>query len=265
MSVAVQKVEPGDYAAIAPQLDIAGSIDPYASIDLLGEPEKCMLHLARKDGLIVAYLHLYKNRLSIYRLAGDPEGAAALMECMDEGPSIMMCPDHLGPVVRSIFPNAPSYLENLMAVNRGSLQLFGEGLVQRLRPADSQSLYDLYSSGEFRSRTAFNSVDSYRKMLETHSLFGVREGGEVVSVAAAFAGNSQIGLVGSVFTSIGHRGKGYGTAVTSAATMEVLRDAQRSMLYVRTDNGPAIRAYKKIGYRPAEVWAFFDFGTSIVP
>ncbi len=265
MTLTVQKVDPGDYAAIAPQLGMAGSIDTYAAIDLLGEPEKCTLHVAGKGGRIVAFLLLYQNALSVYRLAGDAEGAAELLGSLKPGPSIMTCPGHLGPVVRSIFPDVPSYLEHLMVVDRDLVHASGADHAQRLSPADAQALYGLYSSGEFASRTAFNSVDSYRKSLETQSIFGIRAGGEIVSVASAIAGNSYMGMVGSVFTALGHRGKGYGTAVTSAATMEVLRNAQRSMLYVRTDNAPAIKAYQKIGYREAEVWAFFDFGTNIVP
>jgi hypothetical protein len=45
-----------------------------------------------------------------------------------------------------------------------------------------------------------------------------------------------------------HRGRGYATAVTSAVTAELLRFCDDVVLNVRSDNPPAIAAYRRLGY-----------------
>ncbi len=265
MALTVEKVNEADFPIIAPQLESVGTVDPFASVDMVQEPGKCTLHVALRDGRIVSYLHRYLNTLSIYRLAGEAEGGAELLGNLSTGPAILMCRYHLREAVACRFPAAPSYLEHLMTVDRLSVRAAASHDAGRLSPDDAQQLLDLYSTGEFSSRAAFNTVESYRALIEKQATFGVRTGGTIVSAATAFSGNSSFGMVGSVFTSTEHRGKGYGTAVASAATCHILGQSPWCLLYVRTDNMPAIRSYRRIGYRVKEDWAFFDFGTGIVP
>ena len=46
-----------------------------------------------------------------------------------------------------------------------------------------------------------------------------------------------------------YRGRGYATAVTGAVTAELLRFCDQVVLNVRSDNPPALQAYRKLGYR----------------
>lgn len=265
MAFSIEKIRADDYGSVAPQLNSVETADPFAYVDLIQEPENCTLHVARNEGRVVAYLHLYQQKYAIYRLAGDADGASMLLKNIGSGPAILMCQAHLMEAMKSAFPSAPSYMEYLMTVGREEENTSGSDSAVRLEPAYAEQLFNLYASGEFSSRTAFNSIDSYRALLESEPTFGILDDFKLVSAATAFSGSSSFGMVGGVFTSREHRGKGYGTSVASAATRHVLSVSDNSLLYVRTDNGNAISAYEKIGYRHRERWAFFDIGTGIVP
>ena len=60
--------------------------------------------------------------------------------------------------------------------------------------------------------------------------------------------NARLAVVGNVLTHTDHRGRGYAKAVTSAVTAELLRFCDQVVLNVRSDNPPAIAAYRRLGY-----------------
>jgi len=55
-------------------------------------------------------------------------------------------------------------------------------------------------------------------------------------------------VVGNVLTHVDYRGRGYATAVTGAVTAELLRSCDQVALNVRSDNPPALAAYRRLGY-----------------
>ena len=59
---------------------------------------------------------------------------------------------------------------------------------------------------------------------------------------------ARLAVVGNVLTHIDYRGRGYATAVTGAVTAELLRTCDRVALNVRSDNPPALQAYRRLGY-----------------
>jgi ribosomal protein S18 acetylase RimI-like enzyme len=46
-----------------------------------------------------------------------------------------------------------------------------------------------------------------------------------------------------------YRGRGFATATTGAVTAELLRTCDQVVLNVRSDNPPALQAYRRLGYR----------------
>ena len=51
-----------------------------------------------------------------------------------------------------------------------------------------------------------------------------------------------------MLTHIDYRGRGFATAVTGAVTAELLRTCDQVVLNVRSDNPPALNAYRRLGY-----------------
>jgi predicted GNAT family acetyltransferase len=59
----------------------------------------------------------------------------------------------------------------------------------------------------------------------------------------------RLAAVGNVMTHRDFRDRGYAKVVTSAVTAELLRSCDQVVLNVRSDNPPALAAYRSIGYR----------------
>ncbi len=81
--------------------------------------------------------------------------------------------------------------------------------------------------------------------------FGIRIEGRLVAAAGThvISPEARLGVVGNVLTHVDFRGRGYATAVTGAVTAELLRYCDQVVLNVRSDNPPALQAYRKLGYR----------------
>jgi ribosomal protein S18 acetylase RimI-like enzyme len=81
--------------------------------------------------------------------------------------------------------------------------------------------------------------------------YGVRVNGRLVAAAGTHvvSPEARLGVVGNVLTHTDFRGRGYATATTGAVTAELLRHCDQVVLNVRSDNPPALQAYRKLGYR----------------
>ncbi len=81
--------------------------------------------------------------------------------------------------------------------------------------------------------------------------YGIRVGGRLVAAAGTHVISPQgrLAVVGNVMTHADYRGRGYAKAVTGAVTAELLRTCDDVVLNVRSDNPPAIQAYRRLGYQ----------------
>jgi RimJ/RimL family protein N-acetyltransferase len=114
--------------------------------------------------------------------------------------------------------------------------------VRRLLPADIGELNRLYQLG-FASWLPSSSIAE-------GVYFGIRLGGRLVAAAGThvISRDARLAVVGNVLTHVDYRGRGFATAVTGAVTAELLRSADQVVLNVRSDNPPALQAYRRLGY-----------------
>jgi predicted GNAT family acetyltransferase len=61
--------------------------------------------------------------------------------------------------------------------------------------------------------------------------------------------SARLAVVGNVLTHANYRGRGFAAAVTGAVTAELLRFCDQVVLNVRSDNPPALQAYRRLGYQ----------------
>jgi RimJ/RimL family protein N-acetyltransferase len=80
--------------------------------------------------------------------------------------------------------------------------------------------------------------------------YGIRVGGKLVAAAGThvISPTAKLAVVGNVLTHIDYRGRGFATAVTGAVTAELLRTCDQVALNVRSDNPPALQAYRRLGF-----------------
>lgn len=114
--------------------------------------------------------------------------------------------------------------------------------IRRLIPADSGELNRLYQLG-FASWLPSSAIAD-------GVYFGLRVHGRLVSAAGTHivSPTARLAVVGNVLTHADFRGRGYATAVTGAVTEELLGFCDQVVLNVRSDNPPAIQAYRRLGY-----------------
>lgn len=173
---------------------------------------------------------------------GRPEGIAAVMRDQIR-PRIAYCAVQTEglPGVAAAYRVDPGPQMVRMVVDRERFRPYPAD-VERLTPLDSGALNRLYQVG-FASWLPATSVAN-------GVYYGMRVGGKLVAAAGThvISPSARLAVVGNVLTHADHRGRGYATAVTGAVTGELLRACDQVVLNVRSDNPPALAAYRKLGY-----------------
>lgn len=98
------------------------------------------------------------------------------------------------------------------------------------------------------------------RMLETNQYYGIRQSGELVSVAGVHVYSRQyrVAALGNITTHPDYRGNGYGKIVTTRVCKSLLNDIDHIGLNVKADNTSAIRCYKKLGFEAIGSFGEFD-------
>ena len=114
--------------------------------------------------------------------------------------------------------------------------------VRRLLPIEIGELNRLYQLG-FASWLPSSAIAE-------GVYYGIRVNGRLVAAAGThvIGREARLAVVGNVLTHVDYRGRGYATAVTGAVTAELLRTSDQVVLNVRSDNPPALQAYRRLGY-----------------
>lgn len=133
------------------------------------------------------------------------------------------------------------------------------------RMAVSSTTFTAGSSKIGLEQLSSSNLDEINELLQNHSpevrrddildsvFYGIRDKSKrLVAVAGTYVctPSEHVGVIGHVFTDPSVRGRGYGTATTSAVTQALFRKGiDLVALNVVQGNTPAVRAYQKLGYR----------------
>jgi ribosomal protein S18 acetylase RimI-like enzyme len=173
---------------------------------------------------------------------GRPDGIEAILRDVvrPRAAYVAALPDVL-PAVEASYRLDPGPQMVRMWVDRARFRPYPAD-VRRLLPADIGELNRLYQLG-FASWLPSSSIAE-------GVYFGIRLGGRLVAAAGThvISRDARLAVVGNVLTHVDYRGRGFATAVTGAVTAELLRSADQVVLNVRSDNPPALQAYRRLGY-----------------
>ena len=155
-------------------------------------------------------------------------------------------PEHLS-VLRRYFTLVQEQPMLRMVVTAAEFQApeaHGGGSVRRLRAQDVRPLNQLYSS---------EGVPAYYTSghLAEGVYYGAYTGQRLVAVAGTHVVSEQrsVAVVGNVFTHPDFRNQGYARLATGAVTDHLLKRCAVVVLTVDPLNTPAVRAYRRLGYR----------------
>jgi len=153
---------------------------------------------------------------------------------------VAVLPDAL-PAVESVYRLDPGPQMVRMWVDRSRFRP-DPAEVRRLLPSDIGELNRLYQLG-FASWLPSSAIAD-------GVYYGIRISGRLVAAAGTHvvSREARLAVVGNVLTHLDYRGRGFATAVTGAVTAELLRFCDQVVLNVRSDNPPALQAYRRLGY-----------------
>jgi len=120
-------------------------------------------------------------------------------------------------------------------------------------------------TGEFQSEALPGEIADAERVVRRRLALGRlllwEDRGEIVSMAGISRPIAGMARIGGVYTPKANRGKGFGSAVTIAATRQGFADgAERCILYADLSNPTSNRIYQVIGYRPVGDSAKLTFG-----
>jgi ribosomal protein S18 acetylase RimI-like enzyme len=197
-------------------------------------------HAGEPIGVVLEYRGLTPQPLFVM---GDDDGVAHILrDVIRPRLAYLAAEPALLPTVERQYRIDPGPPMLRMWVDRQNFRPL-PGVAERLLPVDIADLNRLYGLGF----TAWLPADTI-----AHGVyFGVRAGRRLVAAAGTHVISPQAGLgvVGNVMTAPDQRGRGLAKMTTSAVTQELLRTCQQVVLNVRSDNPPAIAAYRALGYR----------------
>jgi RimJ/RimL family protein N-acetyltransferase len=183
-----------------------------------GPTPQSLFLMGRNDGLTALLKDVIRPRVAYVSAAEEVLPAVARHYRVDPGPSMVRMW-----VDRSCFQPYPSTVERLLPVEVNELN----------------RLYQLGFAAWLPSTAVAEGI-----------YFGIRVNGRLAAAAGThvISRDARLAVVGNVLTHAEHRGRGYAKAVTSAVTAELLRFCDQVVLNVRSDNPPAIAAYRHLGY-----------------
>src|SRR6187401_3069452 len=173
---------------------------------------------------------------------GREDGVIAILrELIRPRVAYVATPRPLLPAIQTAYRVDPGPSMVRMWVDRTTFRPY-PATVQRLLPSEIGDLNRLYQLG-FAAWLPSSAIAE-------GVYYGVRVNGTLVAAAGThvISERARLGVVGNVLTAVDHRGRGFATAVTGAVTAELLRSCDQVVLNVRSDNPPALNAYRRLGY-----------------
>jgi len=138
------------------------------------------------------------------------------------------------------------------------------GITGLARPADDDErdlVFDWYRAFGAEAGGAVHDIEQAAKhALETGRIWLWLDGDRPVSLAARRAPEAGSARVGPVYTPPEQRGHGYGSAVTAAATRDILDLGAIPVLFTDLANPTSNKIYQLLGYYPVEDRVVVRFG-----
>jgi ribosomal protein S18 acetylase RimI-like enzyme len=177
-------------------------------------------------------------------LMGDPAGLASILRLgLRRRRVFLTCRQRHLAVVQAFYHTDPPDLMWRMTIQWEDFRPVHSPEVVALSPRHTGELERLYAQG---GGDAFSPTQ-----LATGAFYGVRDRGRVVGAAGTHLVSPTYGMgaIGNVYIDEAYRGRGHGTATTSAVVAELFRRGIRHViLNVSQTNTSAVRIYERLGF-----------------
>ncbi len=196
---------------------------------------------------IAGMMMTYEER--IVQLRGGVEAAKALLAELDtDKVRIQGLEEHKSLVLEKFEKVNEMHSLDAMTLRKGEETDQIRHSVVALSPADAEDIAALMRHGDpewWGEVTAEKIADR----MHGRVWLGIRADDQLASI-----GGARLDDWGSCITTVvthkAHRNKGYATSIVSALVDQILQKSSLVLIYVESDNAPALRAYTKVGFKP---------------
>ena len=190
----------------------------------------------------------------IVQLRGRNEAAQMLLEHLDlEEVELQASREHKQYVLEKYQPTWDHELM-LMVLHKGQEELHTSHPVVKLEASDAPETAAILNATDpefWGSITEDQIVEEINRVNWT----GIRIDGELASICRTRLAEG-IGHIATVATRETHRNKGYATTLVSHSVQTILTKTTTAMIYVLHDNQPAVKVYKRVGFKPYRTYYF---------
>lgn len=224
----------------------------FFAFDWKYDKDASKILLALEESQIVGMMLIYRQ--SIVQLRGSSKAVKALLEKLDlEKVELLALEQHKQDILKKYKPTV-SYEIELMTLHEGEEKLQIKHPVVPLYASDAEQIAHIMNNADLET---WGTVTSQQIVEEMQNLIwvGIKVGKELVSIGKARL-TEWGGHIGVIATHEAHRNRGYATTVVSKLVKQLMEKQSISMIYVDSNNLPAIRAYKKVGFKPYRTYFY---------
>jgi len=201
------------------------------------------------EGMMLIY------RENIVHLRGRNEAVKSLLERLDLEEVELQAEMHHRECVLERYTPIMTCKMNLMILNKEEGKLQPRHSIMRLEASDAEEIAALMRRAYPERWGAVTCEQIVKGIHRGVNWFGIRVDGKLVSIGSINI-TEWAGLIGRVATHEAYRNRGYATSIVSELANQIFKEAPIAIIYVLSDNKPAIRAYEKAGFKRYQAYFF---------
>lgn len=235
----------------------------YILGDLEARDERISFRVALSDEEIVGVMATFEfPDYPIIWIIGDSESAEAFSTGINLDRFVIITEVQLLPVMQNSLENIKFYHEDVMRISPGNHISRKSHSARKVDPSEYMLWARSLNNGNLPSDRILRKAKSD---LKDFDCFGYFLDGSIVSRGVFYIKSSYGWAIGAVYTLPEHRGNGYAGDTVSAMVEYAEQETDSVILFVRSDNEPALRSYRKIGFEKVGDRLFIDRNTGQVP
>lgn len=224
----------------------------FFALDWKYDKDATKILLVLEGSQIVGMMLIFRQ--NIVQLRGSCKAIKALLEKLDlEKVELLALQQHKQDILKKYKPTV-SYEIILMTLHEGEEKFQETHPVVPLYASDAEQIAPIMNYADLET---WGTVTSQQIVEEMQNVIwvGIKVEKELVSIGKARL-TEWGGHIGVIATHEAHRNRGYATSVVSNLVKQIMEKQSFAMIYVDSNNHPAIRAYKKVGFKPYRTYFF---------
>ncbi|MEM2974847.1 MAG: GNAT family N-acetyltransferase [Candidatus Bathyarchaeia archaeon] len=215
--------------------------------------DKTEIMLALEGKHVKGMMLIYRQY--IVQLRGSREAVKALLEKLDLEKVELQAPRQHKPSILAKYKPSITHELMLMTLYRGEEKPQVRHPIFKLDTSNAEQIATIMKDADPEFWGTVTSQRIIEGIGTGENWVGIKVNNELVSIGSVRLTEFG-GLVGVIATQKAHRNKGYATSIVSELVKQIFEKLSTAMIFVRSDNLPAVKAYSKVGFKPYRKYFF---------